>query len=870
MASLQEAIEKTGEITQDVFRKIKDRFPVHFNLTGTHIREIVSRRLIRLKSGAREHLLDIYRHYTAAFNDWQVSQEEFLELYPLNPLAINLLDNLKPLFSQHRGIIDFIHYRLKGDQSRNIEGMLDEPAKRLLNPDLIFDHFLDRIRENTETRDYYEKVYRYYQQEISSILSGDETETGLKLIKLLILFAISPVEKDYTVREISHMVLEPLTELETEANYEYIADLLQRLDQHGAYLALKEDADERIENVYYLNLKADVNLIIQKKVDYIRSNFFEEEERLFSSVGHLVNEEYLPLADLLEKPRTVRQIKWQQTERRGYLCLLNFNTITLRAIREFNERLKYPDPDEGFKAFKDFVIFMAYPLQLDKQQKYLSELIIPELDSGERAAFAFWLPEELENKGLLREVLARQLLLEEYQDKKGETAVAVNRKLQQLINEDGKNVVDIFRKAYFAGSIVNGRGEKVLEPEKTGILTFKKLISRIADALLELRFPEHFKISPYNSSISDRQIDELCREFLESGQLEKTPAAARGLLPVIENCLKPLGILKTKGKTLSLNVNPAGNPLLKTFFSLMEEERTPLNDIYLKLRKGNYGLSRKQFKIMVMALLYSGYITAYSEKKKIALSRLNPYNFERIKYLGYGELIDSSFQKVLQDCSLLPARFKNQPFSLPLQQEIWNHIVEKKREMAEDIRNLKVKITDLTLDEELKATSQEELLNNLQQIGQLLEEIKVSYSAEDGLERFAVAYQSQPNADNYLKRYQKLNSFFEDKYNIFLEIKNYLENLPELPDEGRFASLKKTKGEIGWALEDRAVIFEDQYLEGLQERFYSFRRSYAKEYFEEHQRKLSGGRFSSYHQIEESEEYRALTLLSEIEMISVK
>jgi len=201
-ATLQEEIEKTGETTPEAFNKIKDRYPTRFHLTGAHIKEIISKRLIKLKEGAEFEIKDVYNKYNRGFTGWQVSEDEFISLYPIHPLTVDLLDNLKPLFSQHRGIIDFIHYQLKGDESRHIEGIMEEPADRLLTPDYIFDHFTSRIREMIETNPYYEKVYRYYKQEIDSILNKDQIELGLKIVKVLILFSISPVKKEYDIEKI--------------------------------------------------------------------------------------------------------------------------------------------------------------------------------------------------------------------------------------------------------------------------------------------------------------------------------------------------------------------------------------------------------------------------------------------------------------------------------------------------------------------------------------------------------------------------------------------------------------------------------------------------------------------------------------------
>ncbi|MFW6386686.1 MAG: DUF6079 family protein, partial [Bacillota bacterium] len=868
MATLQEAIEKTGEITQEIFGKIKDRYPVHFHLTGTHIREIVARRLIRKRAGARSEIEGLYEKYADSFSGWPVEREEFVRLYPVNPLAVPLLDNLKPLFSQHRGIIDFIHYRIKGDDSRGIAGILDEPADCLLNPDLIFDHFLDRLRERMETRRYYEKVYRYYEQELGNILPAEDVDAGLKIIKLLVLFAVSPVDKEYRVRDIAHMLMEPVTDLDPAANYEYINDLLQKMYRHGAYL-VREARERTGDHVYSLSLEADVNLIIREKTRFIRSNFFAGEERIFTRVGQLVEESYLPLARLLEKPKMVRRVRWQKTDRSGYFCLLPLTDITLKSVGEFAERLSSADLERE-EGLKDFVIFMGYPLQVEEQREHLREVVMPELAAGVRSAFCFWLPREVEARERLEEILSRQLLREEYADKEGETASAVREKLDELLQEDTSVAADIFRSAYFEGDIVDGDGESPLVPAEVGPVSFSRFVERTASQLLEKRYPAHVRIAPYQSVIGEGQLNRLCRHFLSAGVVEENDARSYGILNVIEDVMKPLGIIKKRGKKIRLNIKPGKNPLLEAFFSLLEEERTDVTSVFSALRRGNYGLTAPSFKLLVLALLYSGYITAYSEKQKISLQKLSAYNFDRISYLGYGEIIGEDFQRVLQECSLYPPRFRDQPFSLPLQQEMWEYTAEWKREKAEELENLKTRITGLSLDGEQALAGEKELLNNLEKVSGLLTEIKVSYSAEEGLERFASAYRSLPNADRYLERFERMQEFFEEGYGRYAEIRNYLERLPELPETEEYRQVVELRDELLDGLQDRDIIFTEDFLSELEERFREFRDLYSEAYSSEHRRKLSGERFKSYRKLKQGSPYQVLAYLADIEMISVR
>ena len=79
VASLQEWIEETGEINQDTFNKIKDRYPVRITLGRSHIEELVSHRLIRHRPGADEEIRKIFRNLRAYFPSFPVEESRFLK-----------------------------------------------------------------------------------------------------------------------------------------------------------------------------------------------------------------------------------------------------------------------------------------------------------------------------------------------------------------------------------------------------------------------------------------------------------------------------------------------------------------------------------------------------------------------------------------------------------------------------------------------------------------------------------------------------------------------------------------------------------------------------------------------------------------------
>lgn len=89
VASLQEWIEETGEINQDTFNKIKDRYPIRIMLGRSHIEELVSHRLIRHRLGADGEIRKIFQNLRRLFPSFPVEESRFLRLYPVHPATVS-------------------------------------------------------------------------------------------------------------------------------------------------------------------------------------------------------------------------------------------------------------------------------------------------------------------------------------------------------------------------------------------------------------------------------------------------------------------------------------------------------------------------------------------------------------------------------------------------------------------------------------------------------------------------------------------------------------------------------------------------------------------------------------------------------------
>src|SRR5439155_15482357 len=86
LAALQEQIEHTGEIEYDLFRKIKDRYPLRFLLTPSHVRDLIARRILRKKASYPNAFESLPQELKQIYPGSAVDHAAFCGLYSLHPV----------------------------------------------------------------------------------------------------------------------------------------------------------------------------------------------------------------------------------------------------------------------------------------------------------------------------------------------------------------------------------------------------------------------------------------------------------------------------------------------------------------------------------------------------------------------------------------------------------------------------------------------------------------------------------------------------------------------------------------------------------------------------------------------------------------
>ncbi|MEW5801753.1 MAG: DUF6079 family protein [bacterium] len=895
IGTVQEYIEDTAQLPQDLFNKIKDRYPLRLSLTGTHIEDLISERLIQKKPGSQEVIRSFYQEYKSAFTTLPISEERFVRLYPVHPATIDLLDDLKSLFSQQRGVVDFIYHQVRGGDSASRggdsgsksgdsattdgtlpgtpSGILEEEAGYLLTADRIFDHFLPRIQGRVETNPYVRTVFKYFTNEIEKILPDPEQQPlGLQIIKILILLAICPMKKKYTVRQIAETLLHKITDLESSINYEYIREILDQLYQKGSYLKLVEKGAEKGggpgEDVLAIDLEADFHLIVANKLESMRQSVAKEDPRLFYHLGRSQDLLHLPLGRFISQGSWPQTMKWQNTGREGRIVLAQLDEFPKEEFREVIRQIQHTE--------LDFAFLIGPTHNPSNQKEAVFEHLAPAIPSSSKPVVFFWLPAEIEDKGFMRLALCHQLLWEKYSDDHSELGRQVYQYLQGQVEANQSRIKEEFTRAYFGGTIVDGYLQPVVDLTSLGSLAFGRLLDTLITQGLNCRFPRHKGIAPGIEYIQRGIIQEAIDTFLTRGEITFGYQEQQGVRALIEGFLRPMDLVaRTATSSFRLRLDTRKNALISHVLSLIQSDQEPFDRLYWLLRKGELGMTRLQFELLSLSLIFGGLLTPYVNQKRKPLDQITIYNLDKITAVGKGELIQPELQALLQELPFLPKKFQGE-YSLPLQEEIWEFLRKLQEEEQENILIANSRLTRLEHRGEFACLGPEGLdraRKVLDSVARLWISIDSKLPARQGLSQFLTQYREssdygQNHSQNY-KLWTELQTFLLQKYDRFLHMYHYLTHPALFIPEERI-DLFTLHGEMKELLSNTYLFFSESCFSDLATRFDSFAESYRIAYQKGHQEFSAGTLFTPYEKIRLSRQYLLLKRLSRISYISVK
>ncbi|MBN1759470.1 MAG: hypothetical protein JW863_14170 [Chitinispirillaceae bacterium] len=751
IAAVQESIERTGDIASATFRKIKDRFPVRFHLSTLHLRDLIARRLVRHKPGASEKLLALYREYKRHFPAFTCQFDHYEKIYPVHPETLRLLEGLGNLFSQHRGIVDFVHCRVAGDPGRGIPGILDRDAGELLAPDAIYEHFCQRLAEFSAYHLFPRTIVPHLYETIDHLI--DETEDcrlAKRLVRILVLYAIHPTARKPNVRELAALGACMLSDHDPDANAQFIAGvLLDPLTAQSRYLVKRPGpSGDPLDAVYELTAQEDLAGNLRQRIEKAIAEIRPGDTRLVLD----------PLAELPPS------MSWPGP---GILRECSERTVTWRGTNR-----------------TALVVFVQ-----EGDEEPLARKITDTLSSG-RADFALaivtgncrfacrftavWrMGTSADGVATLSEYFATRTVERELHPTNPSHAPLIPLVKESLRRQEPA-VRAALMEVFYAGTFDDP--ETCVDPSALQIRRFDRLLEAAAGHLLEERYPRFKEIAPRMLQPSSRLYQRIISEFVIPGSLSMSEARAVTLTEAIETMAAPLGLVEVK--TGSYRFAPAlgEHPFLSYVFSLLRGTgRTTLDEVCTALKNGPWGVPEATVEFLLVALACGGVIMLLRSGRALALEQLSLTAVDGADAVAPGEIVGEADRETLEnECPFLAPQGGWPSFGLRQQREAWQSLVK----MKTSFKNILEETTrSIGAMEEFEAFSRfdfEAMEEKVRRLGAVLSEVKVSYPAREGLERFCTAWRESGLVADDVELIRKTHRFFSRFSEKFIFIAHYL------------------------------------------------------------------------------------------------
>ncbi len=877
VGALQESIEKTGDISQTTFNKIKDRYQRNLELSAKHIRELLDKRLIQKKGpSAISAIKSAYHTLKNSFNDLRISEEEFLQIYPVHPETLELLDINTGFFSQRRGVVDFIHYQIKGDPSRQIKGIMDEDYTQLLTPDKIFDHFAFRIREMVNLNAYYQIYKDYFEKRIPRIFDNEiDQEYALRLIKILILLKISPVIETRNVRQLANMLLYNYTDLGGDLNYEYIhQQILRKLQLSASYIKVKQ-GQEPLSDVYYIDLESKTSDIIEHRKRDILLSISNTDHRILDVAFDQLIYGPLPLAHLRGIYSERKNIMWENTPRSGSVKLQNLTEITTNEIEQAIEKLRTTEDD--------FVIYIGTPFNVNEQQEHIKQVL-----NSTRSRFSngiiYWLPKELddtEKLQVLRDFYAQHEVFYGYSSDGSKMAIDIREILKKSMEEKVVQVREVIEELYFSGTVNTIQGEiPDFDLSDSRLQNFNNTIGKIIREPLRTLYPSH--IAPEIEISTRRLISDLIDDFIRPGKVDDISAPhLRYLRTSIEGIALPLGIAKKRNGGYELNFDINKIPLLSKIINILPQKNSDKTEssvdyewVYKQLRKSEYGLIAPIYELLITALMRKGQIIGYKSGVQVSISQIGFPISNYIQKLEHGQLIDGELRWQLAEVSSAMLGEKLQDFDVEKQEDIWAKLCELKENVTRQILSSRQDLQLLIDKLPPSCVNSASIMENLIKTQALLAEIRPSLSSKEGIEHFLKTIQSRKASEDDIRKLmgmvETVRTFVNEEMQSLLNIVNYI-NSPSLiiPEDEKYAKLRSLREKVRDMIRiDDEFIFRGG-MDKLRDAFKQFKDSYIAIYSEEHKAGSDSFDSESLIDLKNTDEYQILSQFAKISLISV-
>ncbi len=309
LAAMQEGIEHTGDLEQGLYRKIRDRYPIRYLLTPTHVRDLVAESLLVKKDGYADAVERLLAETRAALPDAPLDEDAFRAIYPLHPATLELLEEVRDRFSQARGAIDFTVSQLRGDADRCIEPFLDKPWGSLLGPERIIAHFRELFEFQPEFLPLAQRLLPWYEKHLGEVSDKERVQSLVRrVLDLLILVYLSPARTALSVGEAAYWLLFRSMKIDPAKNLAIVERAFGLLVERGRYVVERDDG-------YALELADDGSQAFERQLEREKDELRDWGDGLFDLIVPLLGRDDFNPFSLPRDEWQTRNVRWHFHDR---------------------------------------------------------------------------------------------------------------------------------------------------------------------------------------------------------------------------------------------------------------------------------------------------------------------------------------------------------------------------------------------------------------------------------------------------------------------------------------------------------------------------------------------------------------------------
>ncbi len=861
VAALQESIEEVANVSQKELGRIRDRYRPSLTLSMRHVEDLVHGRLIRTKPGGEGWMREIHQALCAAFPASRVPYEQFTRCYPLHPDTLRLLEGLRFLFSQQRGVVDFV--------CRSVRASLEDPASTLVTPDRVYDHFAGRLHERPETARLAATVVPYYERALDELVSADDRELALRTVKLLVLLAASPLERPRTAAELAAMLGARMSEVDPSANAAYLeAVVLRPAVERGAYVV----AHPGPPPTYEVDAAADAALVFAGRVSQVRAELHPGDRRLVATLSALGSTTSVPLETMVRLGASRRELLWHNTLRSLVIDVARVIELTTQDAQSRVARARSAGA-EG--------CLLVGEIELTAHE-LADATAAAEAAAAAAGRLVLWLPasptqDELDT---LVDLHARRQVVEDARRSGHSELVEVGERAAEA---DVSLARDLVRRLYFDGTLIcspagdgalwqDGEvpgGAPVDLPSLAGV-AFERLLPRLADPLLSRLHPLHAQLAPRGELVGEHLLRRLVYDVLP---LSRIPAAAMAQLrPLVEGYLVPLGLARSRKDGATIAPDPARSPAVAEVLRRTAGEPVLAQELVADLADGPLGLTAPEALLVLNACVASGLVEMTRGRKRHAEPFLAVTPTDRL--VG-GELVEPAVRELVSRLGQVFGPGPFDPWTSATQRSAWHYAqawIEARREelaqVADGLLAMEAAPGFAGADTALLRLDQQAVGRVLEAVGAAAGPAGGAAGPAAGLRALAAAVDDPDALATSARRLSRAARFFRDDLRRVEEAASYLAH-PDLCIPEDHEALLSLLHDARRLVADALALASEDRTDVLFSAVREVRGAYLAAYQEAHDRHYSAAGPEAAGAVRSSSAYRALRALSSIGAVAV-